>query len=133
MAMPPCDPISLAELLFIKEVQTDNSVFVAIRNSRPLLVESPLNTNDLSIGIFERRYVRKGEIGRYLLLQSHPGLGQIRATGKCGVDLELTYTEDTLEPARDRIRNRLAYDRRLTHLLKTLLRLRRLIGEQGWI
>ena len=69
MAMPPCDPISLAELLFKKEVQTDDSVFVAIRNSRPLLVESPLDTNDLSIGIFERCYVRKGKIGRYLLLQ----------------------------------------------------------------
>src|ERR1043165_7350896 len=53
----------LPELPLVEQVDTEDSVFVAICDSGPLRIERPFDANRLRVRVFQRRHVSERQVG----------------------------------------------------------------------
>ena len=98
----------LSEPLSVLEIHPEKSVRVSHRNGRPILVEIPLQADDLFLRTVEVGYVCKGNVFRNLLLQGQTSLGQIVHTSHSRIDLHPAGSKEPLEPVRELVGQRLA-------------------------
>src|SRR5262249_29254277 len=126
-------PNQSSELLLKEEIQANDAILIPVDHRRPLRIQRPLRAYNLRVRIIQRSHISERELGRDLLLQREPRLRKIGSTRECRVDLQLVNTEHSLQPVRKRIRDRLAQQRRFTHLLEALGGRGRLISKYRWV
>src|SRR6478672_12999214 len=97
--MPRRLSASLLKSALVEKVESEQAVFFAQRDGRPLSGEGPLHLDDLRIALRHVGDVGEGDGWRHLLFEREARLRVIIDAGKRGVDAQLAHAEEALQAA----------------------------------
>src|SRR5258708_18423091 len=91
---------ALFKSLLVVEAQAEQAILLAQRHRRPLLIERPLDANDLRVTASYNGYVGERQVGSNLLFDGKPRLRIAVHAGKLRIDFDLADAKKPLQAAR---------------------------------